>query len=303
MIRESFNDRVLLTINNILLTAVLLLIAYPLYFVVIASVSDPTYVNAGRVFLFPRGVSLQSYQYVFEYEKLWTGYGNTIILTAVGTLINLSLTFTCAYALSKTNLPGIRFCMFLLTFTMFFGGGLIPTYLLVTGLGLRNTLWALILPGAVSVYNVILVRTYYLRNIPEELIQAGKIDGCNEYRTFLSIVLPLSTPILATMALFYGVGHWNQYFSAMIYISDRTKYPLQLVLREILLVDQQATSEMLGGVVEASAQGAESLAALARRAEILKYAIIIVSSLPVLIVYPFLQRFFLKGILMGSLKG
>ncbi len=192
--------------------------------------------------------------------------------------------------------------MFLITFTMFFGGGLIPTYILVSKLHLRNTLWAMILPNAVSVYNLILVRTYFMKNVPSEIIDASKIDGCSDFILFLKIVLPLSSPIIATMALFYGVGHWNQFFTALIYISDEKLFPLQLVLRNLLLTGNTAMTEMIssGGL---TAENAEYISELMQRAEILKYAIIIVSTVPVLVAYPFLQKYFMRGIMAGSLKG
>lgn len=303
MNRDSIDDKIFNIINLFFLTVLLVAVAYPLYFVIIASFSSPTAVNTGKVWFIPKDISFSAYEYVFKYEDIWIGYRNTIVLTVVGTIINLALTFTGAYALSKSNLPLIRPVMFLFTFTMFFSGGLIPQYILCTNLGLRNTMWSMILPGAVSCYNLILTRTYYLKSIPGELIQASKIDGCSDARAFWSVVLPLSTPILATMALFYGVGHWNQFFNALIYISDRAKYPLQLVLREILLVNQEATTSMMGGIVDMRGSDAAYLAEMVQRAEILKYAIIIVASVPVLVVYPFLQRYFLKGIMMGSLKG
>ena len=191
--------------------------------------------------------------------------------------------------------------MKLITFTMFFSGGIIPTYLLVTGLHMRDTIWALILPSAISVYNLILMRTYFINSIPEEIIQAAKIDGCSEIKALTSIVLPLSKPITVTIALFYGVGHWSQFFQALIYIDDRNKFPLQLVLRNMLLMGNNAMTSMLSGGM--TGENAKYLAELMQQIEILKYAVIIVSVLPLLIVYPFLQKFFMKGIMLGSLKG
>mgnify|MGYP003037815674 FL=1 len=234
-------------------------------------------------------------------NSIWKGYANTIILTVTGTLVNMFLTVTCAYALSKSHLPFIKFIMFAMTFTMFFSGGIIPTYLLVSGMGMRDTIWSLILPTAVSVYNVILMRTYFMNSVPDEIIQAAKIDGCSEIKALAAVVLPLSKPILVTIALFYGVGHWNQFFQALIYISDKDRFPLQLVLRNMLLMGNNAMTSMLSGGM--SGENAKYMAELMKQIEILKYAVIIVSVLPVLIVYPFLQKFFMKGIMMGSLKG
>jgi putative aldouronate transport system permease protein len=302
MIKERKNDLFFKIINTVLLVLVLIIEAYPLYFVLIASISSPGAVNYGEVWLWPKGFTIQGYKFILEYNDLWSGYKNTIILTLIGTCINLFVTFTGAYALTKSKLPGIKIIMFLLTFTMFFGGGLIPTYILVSKLGMRNTLWALIIPSAASMYNIILVRTYFMKSIPGELIQAAKIDGCSEIRLFLSVVMPLSAPMTATMALFYGVGHWNQFFQALIYISKKELFPLQLVLRELLLMGNEAMTGMLSSGSQ-SGGNMEYISQMMERAEILKYGVIIIASVPVLAVYPFLQRYFVKGILAGSLKG
>lgn len=301
MKKLSRSDKIFDMINIVLLTLMMLVILYPLYFILIASVSSPTAVNAGEVLLFPKGATLEGYKYVLKDTSIWKGYANTIILTITGTLVNMFLSVTCAYALSKSHLPFIKFIMFAMTFTMFFSGGIIPTYLLVSGLGMRDTIWSLIMPTAVSVYNVILMRTYFMNSVPDEIIQAAKIDGCSEIRALTAVVLPLSKPILVTIALFYGVGHWNQFFQALIYISDKDKFPLQLVLRNMLLMGNNAMTSMLSGGM--SGENAKYLAELMQQIEILKYAVIIVSVLPVLLVYPFLQKFFMKGIMMGSLKG
>ena len=289
-------------INGFILTLLLITIAYPLYFVVIASISGPAAVNSGQVLFLPKELTIEGYKFVLQSDEIWTGYANTILLTTVGTVINLAMTMMGAYALSKSHLPFIRPVMFLFTFTMFFSGGMIPSYLLISNtLKLRDSMWALILPGAVSVYNLILVRTYYKTSIPNEIIQAARIDGCSEFRSFISIVLPLSKPIIATMALFYGVGHWNQFFQALIYINKPERFPLQLVLRNLLLQGNNAMTNLISGGL--SAENAKYVAEMMQRAEILKYAVIIVSTVPVLIVYPFLQKYFVKGIIAGSLKG
>lgn len=303
MVNRSKGDRIFEAVNALLLLALTLLVAYPLYFVIIASISSPSAVNMGEVLLLPKNINFTGYSFVFQDADLWHGYLVTIVLTLVGTAVNLALTFTGAYALTKTNLPGIRAMMFFITFTMFFSGGLIPTYILVSKLRLRNTLWAMILPGAVSVYNLILVRTYNMKSIPEEIMDASRIDGCSDFKLFLRIVLPLSSPIIATMALFYGVGHWNQFFNALIYISDEKLYPLQLVLRNLLLTGNSAMTSMISGGGSMTGDNAKYLAELMQRAEILKYAVIIVSTVPILAVYPFLQKYFMRGIMAGSLKG
>ena len=301
MKKHSRSDKIFDMINMVLLTLMMAVILYPLYFIVIASISSPAAVNSGQVLLFPKGATLEGYKYVLKDNSIWKGYANTIILTVTGTLVNMFLTVTCAYALSKSHLPFIKFIMFAMTFTMFFSGGIIPTYLLVSGMGMRDSIWSLILPTAVSVYNVILMRTYFMNSVPDEIIQTAKIDGCSEIKALAAVVLPLSKPILVTIALFYGVGHWNQFFQALIYISDKDRFPLQLVLRNMLLMGNNAMTSMLSGGM--SGENAKYMAELMKQIEILKYAVIIVSVLPVLIVYPFLQKFFMKGIMMGSLKG
>lgn len=301
MKKHSRSDKIFDMINMVLLTLMMAVILYPLYFIVIASISSPAAVNSGQVLLFPKGATLEGYKYVLKDNLIWKGYANTIILTVTGTLVNMFLTVTCAYALSKSHLPFIKFIMFAMTFTMFFSGGIIPTYLLVSGMGMRDSIWSLILPTAVSVYNVILMRTYFMNSVPDEIIQAAKIDGCSEIKALAAVVLPHSKPILVTIALFYGVGHWNQFFQALIYISDKDRFPLQLVLRNMLLMGNNAMTSMLSGGM--SGENAKYMAELMKQIEILKYAVIIVSVLPVLIVYPFLQKFFMKGIMMGSLKG
>lgn len=294
-IRESIPDRIFNAVNLFILTMVLIIVIYPLYYVVIASFSDPVMVNTGQVYFWPKGFNLSGYIRVFANDGIWRGYRNTIFYTGLGTIINLIVTIPAAYALSRRDLQGRNFIIALFTITMFFNGGLIPTYLVVKGLHLTNTFWALMLPGAVGTYNLIVSRTYMQNNIPLELQEAAIIDGCSNTRLFIRIVVPLSAPIIAVMALFYGVGHWNQYFSALLYISDENLKPLQLVLREILIQSQHMAS--------ASASDIESMAEQAKLAESIKYCVIIVSSLPVLVVYPFLQKYFTKGIMLGAIKG
>jgi putative aldouronate transport system permease protein len=293
-IKESTSDRVFDAVNIILLTLVLIVVLYPLYYVVIASFSDPVLVNSGQVHLWPKGFNLSGYKRVFAYESIWRGYKNTAFYTALGTIINLIVTIPAAYALSRKDLQGRNIIMALFTITMFFNGGLIPTYLVIKNLHLTNTFWALMLPNAVSTYNLIVSRTYMQNNIPLELQEAATIDGCSTTRLFFHIIVPLSAPIIAVMALFYGVGHWNQYFSALLYISNEKLKPLQLVLREILLQSQHMAN---------ASSDFESMAEQAKLAESIKYCVIIVSSLPVLVVYPFLQKYFTKGIMLGAIKG
>lgn len=272
---------------------IMIIVLYPLIFIVSASFSDPAKVLSGDVWLLPKGLTLEAYESILQNDKIWTGYRNTIVYTLVGTVINIIMTILAAYPLSRPDLPGRNAIMVLITLTMFFGGGLIPTYLLVKDLGMVNTMWALIVPGAIATYNLIVMRTYFQSSIPWELQEAAHMDGCSNWRLLFSIILPLSKPILAVMVLFYAVGHWNSFFPALIYLRDEALQPLQLVLREILMISNSSAVE--GGSV-----GLEKQILLA---ESIKFAVIIVSTLPVLIMYPFVQRHFVKGVMIGSIKG
>jgi putative aldouronate transport system permease protein len=278
-------------------TLVLLIVAYPLVYTVSASVSDPVQISLGQVFLLPNGFTLEGYQKIMDYKPIWIGYRNTLFYTAAGTVMNVSLTLLCAYALSRRDLAGRNFLMLLFTFTMFFSGGLIPTYLVVKQLHLINTVWAMLLPNALSIWNIIIARTYFQNSIPNELKEAAFIDGCSNTRLFLRIVLPLSKPLIAVLVLFYAVAHWNAFFNALIYLSDTNLFPLQLFLRNILIMDQML--DMMG----ADAEAMEQIIRRIQLKESMKFGIIIVSSLPVLVLYPFLQKYFIKGLLLGSVKG
>ncbi len=295
--RETWSDRIFLFFNYIFIWFLLLLVIYPLVYVISASISDPLAVNTGRMWLWPVDVTFEGYQRVFRNPDILLGYRNTIFYTVVGTLINLVVTLPAAYALSRTDMVGRNVIMALIVFTMFFSGGLIPTYLLVRDLGIINTIWAMLLPQAASAWNIIVATTFFRLNVPKELQDAADIDGCSILRFFWSVVLPISKPVIAVMALFYGVWHWNQYFNALIYLSDRDLYPLQLFLREILVQSEMSAAMMMDG------EAMEAMARQARIADMIKYAVIIVSALPLLIVYPFLQRYFVKGVLIGSVKG
>lgn len=296
-IKETKIDRIFNIANVIIMTMVLITMIYPLIYVVSASISDPDLVNQGKVLLLPKGISFEGYIRVFRNREIWTGYRNTIFYTVLGTMINLIVTLPAAYSLSRKDFYGRNILMALFTFTMFFSGGLIPTYLVVNGLGLRDTIWALLLPSAASMYNIIITRTFFQSNIPDEMREAAEIDGCTNTRLLFTIVLPLSAPIIAVIALFYGVVHWNSYFSALIYISKRELYPLQLIIREILLFNEMSTEMLKNG------ETMDAFAKQARIADMIKYAVIIVSSAPILIVYPFLQRYFTQGIMIGAIKG
>jgi putative aldouronate transport system permease protein len=297
MIRETFNDRMFVFGNYLFIGVLLVMVFYPLVYIVSASISDPVAVNSGRMWLLPQGLTLEGFERVFRNPDILLGYRNTLFYTFAGTFINLCVTLPCAYALSRTDLPGRTVFLFIIIFTMFFSGGLIPTYLLVRDLGLINTPWALLLPKAATAWNILVAMAFFRMTIPRELQDAADIDGCSTFRFFMRIVLPLSKPIIAVMALFYAVGHWNQYFDALIYLSDRNLYPLQLFLREILVQQQMSASMMMDGAAM------EALAEQARIADIVKYAVMIVASLPLLILYPFLQRYFVKGVMIGSVKG
>ncbi len=295
-IRESAGDRIYAVVVYVLLGLVALLFVYPLYFVVIASISDPSAIWNGEVLFYPVGVSLEGYRALLRYSELWVGYANTILYTAGGLVLNLSMTMAAAYALSRREMMLRGPILKLMTFTMFFSGGLIPTYLLIQSMGMLDTRWSIIVPGAVSVYNLMITRTFLMKSIPEELHEAAMLDGCSEVRYLLSIVLPLSSSIIGVIALYYGAGHWNAYFNAMIYLTDRSKFPLQLILREIINVTtSSAMFEMAGNEAE--------LARQMRVAEVIKYCSIIVASLPALIAYPFVQKSFVKGVMIGSVKG
>lgn len=293
-VRESRGDLVFLGIIYTLIALFVLAILYPLIYVVSASFSDPQLVIAGKISLFPQGFHLEAYQRVFANPEIWIGYRNTLIYTIVGTTVNISLTLMGAYPLSRKNFPWRRICMIFFTITMFFSGGLVPMYLLVNNLGLYNSMWAIILPTAINVYNMIVARTFLESTIDEQLYESAYIDGCGNIRAFFAIVLPLSAPIIAVLILFYAVFHWNSYFEAMIYLKDRSLYPLQLFLREILVLNQSDNIMMDSIEMDTS----KFLVA-----ESVKYAVIIVSSIPVLVLYPFLQKYFVKGMMIGALKG
>ncbi|TNJ53654.1 carbohydrate ABC transporter permease [Paenibacillus hemerocallicola] len=274
-----------------LLTVLLVIVLYPLYFILIASVSDPLDVNGGRVRLLPVAFTLEGYRSLVGNGAIWRGYGNTLLYMAVGTTVNVAVTLTGAYPLSRKDLLGRNAVMMLFTFTMFFSGGIVPTYLLVKSLGMLDSMWAVILPGAVSVWNLVMARTFFQHYIPEELREAAVMDGCSDFVFFAKVALPLSKAIVAVLALFYAVAHWNSFFGALIYFRDESKYPLQLILRNMLIrgeVQETLNLELGGG---------------SPAAESIKYGAIVIASLPVLALYPFVQKHFVKGVRLGALKG
>ncbi|MDX8045103.1 carbohydrate ABC transporter permease [Gracilibacillus sp. S3-1-1] len=272
------------------------IVAYPIYFIIIASISDPTYVSTGQVLFAPKGFSFFGYEQIFADSRVWIGYRNTLFYAIVGTAVSLLLTLPAAYVLSRQEFRARRFLMFFFIFTMFFNGGLIPTYMLMRDLSLLDTPWVFIFnPVTVNIFNLIITRTFFENNIPHEMFEAATMDGCSHFKFFTSIVLPLSKAVTAVIGLYYLVHHWNDFFTGLIYIRDYSLQPLQIVLRDILLSNQVfAEGAGSGGTGGGYAQ---------RYADQVKYGIIIVSSLPVLVLYPFIQKYFEKGVLIGSVKG
>ena len=287
-------DLIFLTIVHASVIAISAVILYALWFVVIASVSDPNRVASGEVLFLPKGITLEGFKYIFRDKRIWTGYRNTILYTTVGTLIGLFITIPAGYALSKKDMVGKGIIMKLLVFTKYFSGGLIPTYLVVKRLHLVNTPYVLMIMGSFSVFNLILCRTFFINTLPQELQEAAEIDGCTIFQYFIKIVLPLSKAIIAIMALYYAVGHWNSFFNGLIYVTDIKLYPLQVILRDILISGQS---------VDPSSMDPDALEMLKQIARTIKYGVMIVSSLPVLIMYPFVQKYFVKGVMIGSVKG
>ena len=286
-------DKVFDFVNTILLVFVFLVVMYPLYYIVIASFSEPKLVLTGKIFLFPKGLQWESYKKVFSNPDIMSGYFNTIIYTVVGTCINLAVTLAGGYALSREDLRGRKAITLFFAFTMFFGGGTVPTYMLVKNLHLLNTFWAMVIPNAMNVWNLILCRNFFESNIPKELLEVSQIDGCSNSYFFWKIVLPLSKAIIAVMVLFYAVGHWNSYMQPLLYLSDRERYPLQLILKSILVSSR----------IDAEFAGMVDMAKLYMETEMLKYALVVVSSVPMVVLYPFVQKYFVQGVMVGSVKG
>ncbi|WP_455616920.1 carbohydrate ABC transporter permease [Eisenbergiella sp.] len=286
-------DKVFDIVNTLLLGFIFIIILYPLYYVVIASFSNPDLVLTGKIFLLPKGFQLDSYKKVFGNSEVMNGYIHTIMYAAVGTCINLAVTLTAGYALSRPDLRGRKGFTLFFVFTMFFGGGTVPTYMLVRNLHLLNTFWAMVIPNAMSVWNLILCRNFFESNIPKELLEVSQIDGCRNDYFFFRIVLPLSKALIAVMVLFYAVGHWNSYMQPLLYLSDRNRYPLQLVLKNILISSQP----------DASLAGMTDRAEMYKQTEMLKYALVVVSSVPMIVLYPFVQKYFVQGVMVGSVKG
>ncbi|MBB6672932.1 carbohydrate ABC transporter permease [Cohnella nanjingensis] len=292
-IKESAADRAFLIVVYAILIVVVIAVLYPLIYIVSSSVSSPSAVSAGRVWLWPVDLSLKGYQTLFKDPQVLTGYGNSLFYTAAGTAISVCLTVMLAYPLSRKTLFGRNLLMMVITFTMLFSGGLIPTYMVVKALGMIDSRWALLIPNAVWVWQVIIARSFFQSSIPEELVEASEMDGCSDLRFMRSVVIPLSKPIIAVLVLMYAVGQWNAYFDALIYLKTADKFPLQLILRSIIIQNNSGNS-----VMDAMKQVERQ-----QLAELLKYSLIVVATLPVLIIYPFVQRHFVQGMLVGSVKG
>ncbi|WP_209971111.1 carbohydrate ABC transporter permease [Paenibacillus eucommiae] len=291
----SPNDKMFLFLNNCLLGIIMLVVLYPLIFVVSSSFSSPNANITGKVWLYPVDVSFEGYKAVFSNKSIMTGYANTIFYTIFGTLISVTLTVLAAYPLSRSDFKPRNVIMLLFAFTMFFSGGLIPTYILVKELGMLDTRWAMLIPSALSVFNIIITRSFF-QGTPSELLEASQMDGCSDFRYLGSILLPLSKPILAVMTLFYAVAQWNAFFDALLYLSKEGLQPLQIVLRQIL-VSNNFDAAMMNTV------NIDQMVAKQGISELLKYSLIIVASIPLLVVYPFIQKYFVKGIMIGAIKG
>ncbi|CAN7269229.1 carbohydrate ABC transporter permease [Paenibacillus sp. LjRoot153] len=291
-VKDSLGDKIFLIAVYVLLSLLLIVVLYPLIYVISSSFSSPAAVTSGKVWLWPVELSLKGYNTLIHNEKVVIGYANSLFYTGVGTIISVVLTIMIAYPLSRKTFFGKNVLMMLITFTMLFSGGLIPTYLVVKQMGLIDTRWALLIPNAIWVWQVIITRSFFQSAIPDELFDASEIDGCSDFRFLRSVVVPLSKPIIAVLILIYAVGQWNAYFDALIYLKSASLFPLQLILRSIIILNN-------------SSNATDALKQVERQqlAEALKYSLIVVTTLPVLIIYPFVQRFFVQGMLVGSVKG
>lgn len=292
--RMSGGDRAFSVFGIALVSLLTLLVLLPMVNVVAASFSAPSAVNAGRVLLLPVDATIENYKTILGYKSVWVGYRNTLFYTVAGTMLNVALTMLCAYPLAQRTFSGRKFFSMLFFVPMIFQGGMIPNYMLLRDLRLINTVWSVLLPGAISIYNMIVTRTFIQSSIPESMAEAARMDGCSPARYFFSFVLPLSKTIIAVIAMYYAVSHWNDYFNAFLYLNKRNLYPLQLFLREILVNSQFDSSVM------SDPEAAQQLQGLA---DTLKYVVIVVSTLPLMCIYPFVQKYFVKGVMIGSIKG
>jgi multiple sugar transport system permease protein/putative aldouronate transport system permease protein len=291
--QTSGSDKAYYAIVHLILVILTLAVLYPLVFVLSSSFSAPASVLGGKVYLWPVDLSLEGYKAIFRKNDVFIGYGNSAFYAVIGTACNVFVTMLCAYPLSRRDLPYKSIIMFIFIFTMYFNGGMIPTYMLVRDLGLIDTRAVMILVGLMSVYNMIIARTFIATSIPGDLLESARIDGCSDLRYFFYIILPLSKAVMAVIALYYAIGHWNSYFNAFLYLNSKNKYPLQIFLREILIANQLSNMDY----------DPELMAIKQGLADVLKYALIVVATVPVLAAYPFAQKYFIKGVMIGSLKG
>lgn len=297
-VKRCKSDVIFDAVIFVILTFIFLIVAYPLYFVIISSISSPAAVAAGQVTWVPVGINLQGYIAVLKDAAIVRGFINSLIYTVVGVGVNLLITIPTAYALSRDDFYGRKIITIFYMITMFISGGLMPTYLVVQQMGMINTIWALIIPGSISVFNMIVARTFFKTNIPQELLDAAKVDGCGNTRFFFYVCLPLSGAIIAILVLYYGIGHWNSYFNALIYMTDRDTWPLQLVLRTIF-----TQNSLMQQIPVTTKEALLEKQRLEQLAELMKYSLIVISSIPVMILYPFVQKHFVKGVTLGSVKG
>lgn len=301
-IQDTRGDKIFNGITYVFFAVFFIIELYPLIYVLSASISDPQAVSTGEMFLWPVGINFDGYRQTFAYNEIWTGYANTIFYTVVGTLLNLLFTIPAAYALSRKDLKGRGLVMTLFIITMYFSGGMIPNYINIYEFGMMKTRAAMLIPGLVTAYNLIVARTFFSSSIPHELQEAAYLDGCSTFKLFGKIVLPLSAPIIVVMALYYGVAHWNAYFNAFIYLGNKRElFPLQVILKEILTQSKLAADALIEGGY--SAEEIAALEAMGETADRMKYCIIVVAAAPMLAVYPWLQKFFNKGVMIGSVKG
>ena len=292
--RQMSSDKVLEIVLSIVLVITGIIVAYPLVNIFSSSFSSTEAVMSGKVWLFPVDFNLEGYEAVFRNNDIWIGYRNSLFYMVFGTIINIVMTLLAAYPLSRSDMPGQGPIMLLFTFTMIFNGGMIPTYILVKDLGMLNTIWAMLLPGAIGIHNLIITRTFIMNTIPKEMLEAAKIDGCSDIQYFTKMVLPLSGSVIAVITLYYAVGHWNSYMDAFMYLSDKNLYPLQIFLRDILVNSKIDSELIVNEFGEIPNQGL---------AELLKYSLIVVATIPVMIIYPFVQKHFVKGVMIGAVKG
>ncbi len=291
---ETRSDKIFDFCNVLIMLVLFVVFVWPLWFVVIASFSDPVKVNAGQVLLLPKGITLDGYEMMLEYKDLWKGYANTIFYTVAGTVINMVLSVCVAYPLADKEFGPRKIFIGFFMFTMYFSGGLIPSYLLLKNMGILNTRWAMLLPGAVSVYNCLILRNYFMNSIPVELKEAATLDGASKAAYLVKIVLPLSKAVLAVVSLYYMVGHWNGYTKALYYIYDHELYPLQSILRDLLISDK-----MMGELLADPEAAMEAF----NQSQMMKYCVVIAAVAPMLCVYPFVQKYFVKGVMVGAVKG